>query len=214
MRSVSLLTVYTYNKQWYLCCVVARTVRLATYTDVDITTTLKFLPDYEPVKPSRCHKISFVPAGKLLPTKKHSKIQGILHLASDWRLLSDLDLTLIVPPYLAVTQLRPDILLTSAMTKIVIILELTCPCEEYMETWHGVKVDKYLSLCSVMRLNNWSVHFFVVEVGARGFCSENVRICLRRLGFSNMSVRYTLKSLTESSMRSSFYIWLSRDSLS
>ncbi|XP_057297938.1 ubiquitin carboxyl-terminal hydrolase 17-like protein 6 [Hydractinia symbiolongicarpus] len=60
------------------------------------------------------------------------------------------------------------------MTKTVIILELTCPCEENMETWHGVKVDKYSSLCSVMRLNNWSVHFFAVEVGARGFCSETI----------------------------------------
>ncbi|XP_057296267.1 uncharacterized protein LOC130625225 [Hydractinia symbiolongicarpus] len=140
-------------------------------------------------------KLALSQAGKRLPTKKRAKIQGILHLASDWRLLSDLDSTLIVPPYLAVTQLRPDILSTSAMTKTVIILELTCPCEENMETWHGVKVDKYSSLCSVMRLNNWSVHFFAVEVGARGFCSETVRICLRRLGFFNMSVCFTLKSL-------------------
>ncbi|XP_057310248.1 uncharacterized protein LOC130648228 [Hydractinia symbiolongicarpus] len=146
-------------------------------------------------------KLALSQAGTRLPTKKRSKIQGILHLASDWRLLSDLDSTLIVPPYLAVTQLCPDILLTSAMTKTVIILELTCPCKENMETWHGVKVDKYSSFCSVMRLNNWFVHFFAVEVGARGFCSETVRICLRRLGFSNMSVRSTLKSLTESSIR-------------
>ncbi|XP_057296162.1 uncharacterized protein LOC130625104 [Hydractinia symbiolongicarpus] len=78
------------------------------------------------IQNSRCHKVSLVPAGKRLLTKRRSKIQGILHLASDWRLLSDLDSTLIVPPYLAVTQLRPDILLTSAMTKTVIILELTC----------------------------------------------------------------------------------------
>ncbi|XP_057298372.1 uncharacterized protein LOC130629250 [Hydractinia symbiolongicarpus] len=41
------------------------------------------MSDYEPAKPSRCYKISFVPAGKRLPTKKRSKIQGILHLASD-----------------------------------------------------------------------------------------------------------------------------------
>ncbi|XP_057316863.1 uncharacterized protein LOC130657891 [Hydractinia symbiolongicarpus] len=119
-----------------------------------VTAIQKFLSDYEPAKPSRCHKISSVRAGKRLPTKRRSKIQGILHLASDWRLLSDLDSTLIVPPYLAVTQLRPDTPLTSAMTKTVIILELICSCEENMETWHGVKVDKHSSLCSVMRLNN------------------------------------------------------------
>ncbi|XP_057310008.1 uncharacterized protein LOC130648007 [Hydractinia symbiolongicarpus] len=59
-----------------------------------VTAIQNFLYDYEPAKPSRCHKISFVPAGKRLPTKRRSKIQGILHLASDWRLLSHLDSTL------------------------------------------------------------------------------------------------------------------------
>ncbi|XP_057290912.1 uncharacterized protein LOC130613610 [Hydractinia symbiolongicarpus] len=54
------------------------TYRHDTVLRVLVTAIQKFLSDYEPAKPSRCHKISFVPAGKRLPTKKRSKIQGSL----------------------------------------------------------------------------------------------------------------------------------------
>ncbi|XP_057297819.1 uncharacterized protein LOC130628789 [Hydractinia symbiolongicarpus] len=63
------------------------TYRHHTVLRVLVTAIQKFLPNYEPAKPSRCHKICFFLAGTRLPTKKRSKIQGILHLASDWRLL-------------------------------------------------------------------------------------------------------------------------------
>ena len=61
---------------------------------------------------------------------------GILHSASDWNLKFDLDGTLEVPVFLAVFSLRPDILLFLRSTKKVIIIELTCPCEENMNQWH------------------------------------------------------------------------------
>ena len=61
---------------------------------------------------------------------------GLLHTAPDWVLLSDLESTLVIPPAIAITQLRPDILLCSISTKTVIILELTCPLRR---TWnHGM----------------------------------------------------------------------------
>lgn len=92
--------------------------------DTHTATMLFYLSNYEPAKPSRYHKISFVPAGTS-SNQKTFKIQGIFHLGSDWRVLSDLDSTLIVPLYLEITQLRPDILLISSTTKTVILLELT-----------------------------------------------------------------------------------------
>ena len=48
-------------------------------------------------------------------------------------------------------------------TKTVVIIELTCPCEENMEPWHTKKIDKYASLCTDIKLNSWSVHFFAIE---------------------------------------------------
>ena len=50
--------------------------------------------------------------------------------------------------------------------------ELTCPCEGNMEAWYNVKVNKYLTLKSVLEDNGWSVDLFAVEVGARGYCSR------------------------------------------
>ena len=126
--------------------------------------------------------------------------------------MSDLDSSLAIPPFLALTQLRPDVIIFSPSTKTVIILELTCPCEENMETWHSRKKDKYVSLCSEIKRNGWATHFFAIEVGARGYCAESVRYCLKRLGFRNKLCRTTLKSLSSASLRSSFYIWLTRNS--
>ena len=94
--------------------------------------------------------------------------------------------------------------------KTVVIIELTCPCEENMEAWHTKKFDKYASLCTDIKHNSWSVHFFAVEVGARGYCSETVRSCLRRLGLSGKLCRDTVKSLSSKSMSCSFEIWMAR----
>ena len=78
----------------------------------------------------------------------------------------------------------PDILLYSTTAKTVIILELTCPCEEKMESWHATtKFGKYDPLCSAIKGNGWSIHSFAVEVGACGYCASTIRSCLMGLGF-------------------------------
>ena len=97
------------------------------------------------------------------------------------------------------------------MTKTVIILELTCPCEENMEEWHRVKYNKYDPLTSAIKCSGWKTYLFPLEVGARGYCSSTVKSCLLRLGLSNKLVRSTLKSLSMLSIKTSFQIWLSRN---
>ena len=57
---------------------------------------------------------------------------GILHSASGWNLQFGLDGMLAVSVFLAVSTLRPNMLLFSRSTKKVITFELTCPCEENM----------------------------------------------------------------------------------
>ena len=53
--------------------------------------------------------------------------------------------------FLAVSTLRPDILLFSMSTKKVIIIELTCPCEENLSQWHEEKPQKHYPLCCSIR---------------------------------------------------------------
>ena len=65
---------------------------------------------------------------------------------------------------------------------------------------------------NAIKSNGWKVHLFPIEVGARGYCSTSVKSCLQRLGFSNKQVRTTLKSLSFTSLKSSFNIWQARES--
>ena len=94
----------------------------------------------------------------------------------------------------------------------VILIELTCPCEENMESWHSTKINKYLALKTVIESNGWCVELFAVEVGAREYCSKSVLCCFKKLGFNNTRIRNTIKKLSKSSMECSFCIWLAGNS--
>ncbi|XP_057305409.1 ubiquitin carboxyl-terminal hydrolase 2-like [Hydractinia symbiolongicarpus] len=61
-------------------------------------------------------------------------------------------------------------------------------------------------------VNDWQVDFFAVEVGARGYCARTTTACLKRMGFTNKLAYSTANDLGKISMRSSFCIWLARES--
>ena len=56
------------------------------------------------------------------------------------------------------------------------------------------------------------MYFYAIEVGARGFCAETVTSCLRSLGFNNKQSKNTLSVLSNTALKCSFEIWLSRNS--
>ena len=141
-----------------------------------------------------------------------TKPTGLLHLGNDWFLLSDLDNKYQFPGHIAVTALRPDVVIYSNLLKRVIIIELTCPCEENMATWHLIKLNKYSCLVNIIKANGWVVDIFAIEVGARGYCSRSVTTCLKKLGFSNKLAFSTAKQIGQTSMKCSFCIWVARDS--
>ena len=80
-----------------------------------------------------------------------------------------------------------------------------------MEFWHGTKINKYLSLKTIIESKGCCVELFVVEVGARGYCSKSVLCCFKKLGLNNKLIRDTIKKLCKSSMECSFCIWLARN---
>ena len=175
-----------------------------------LSSFIKALPT---TPPKRLVKLAFVKAGKSV-SKSKVKPTGILHLASDWVIVSDLQNSYIFPGHIALTSLRPDIVVFSNSLKRVILIELTCPCEENMESWHSIKLTKYSALVESILLNGWCVDLFAIEVGTRGYCSRSATTCLKRLGFGNKLAFSTAKTLGHKSMESSFYIWLARNSRS
>ena len=105
-------------------------------------------------------------------------------------------MALFFPPHIAFAELRPDITIFSNKLKRVIVIELTCPCEENMEAWHNTKVNKYMSLKSVFENNGWNVGLFAVEVVVRRYCSRSVFCCFKSLGLRNCTINTTIKQLS------------------
>ena len=93
----------------------------------------------------------------------------------------------------------------------MILIELTCPCEENMKAWNNAKINKYMPLKSVIENNSWSINLFAVEVGARGYCSRSVLCRFKRLRLKNCTINTTIKQISKCSMECSFCIWLARN---
>jgi hypothetical protein len=91
---------------------------------------------------------SFVRAGQKLkgPTAKTDN-RGLLDYANDWKMLVDFDHRKITfPPFIVATNLRPDVVLWSALSRTVILLELTCPAEEGIAAAQIRKQSRYEDL--------------------------------------------------------------------
>ena len=77
-----------------------------------------------------------------------------------------------------------------------------------MESWHATKFGKYGHLCSAIKTNGWSIHFFAVEVGARGNCASTIRSCPERFRLTIKSclktLRSSLKTLSSAALTASF----------
>ena len=87
--------------------------------------------------------ITFMKKGAKVPCQRSSPV-GILYLALDWVLIADLNSNYFFPVHISFTQLRHDITIFSNNLRKVILIELTCPCEENMKSWHSTKINKYL----------------------------------------------------------------------
>ena len=111
---------------------------------VDNITT--FLSKKPPSIPKKINKVEFVREGTLVKRKTAKPHKGIFHLSNDWVMNSDLDGNLQFPEFIAITALRPDIVIYSQKIKTIIIIELTCPSEENIEERHDGKTNKYSDL--------------------------------------------------------------------
>ena len=109
-----------------------------------------FIGSIESVVSKEQNFIKFVKKGTKIKQKKTPHV-GTLHRSVDGILKADLDKKYNFPSHIAYTELRPDITIYSNLGKKVILIELTCRCEENMEKWHDHKINKYLQLKSAIK---------------------------------------------------------------
>ena len=156
--------------------------------------------------------VVFVKEGdKVKDDTRRATPPGILDEASDWDFLVDLKPSLVFPEDVADTTLRPDIVIVSRRKKIVVIIELTCPCEENFSARHQDKLNRYEDLVSLCTGNGWKVHLFALEVGARGYACDTVVSCVRKLGICPGASKILSRNAADAALRASFWIWICRE---
>ena len=154
--------------------------------------------------------ISFVRAGEETPATARTSSSGLLAKAQDWELKVDLGKQLKFPENVATTSLRPDLVLTSASSKQVVLLELTVPWEDRIEEANERKRAKYQELVEECRRNGWQARCEPFEVGCRGFAGQSLCRVYNMLGITGASKPRAIKEATEAAEVASRWLWIRR----
>ena len=139
-----------------------------------------------------------------------NKIKCLLDGCDDWDVSADLPEWDSHSSIIKETRLRPDIVIHSASTQQLIMVELTVPYEKRMEEAHIYKREKYKNL--IKELENASYKAVVMPVvGARGFIASSVYDLLTKLSICGNKRTKALKLLAEKAENSFQWIWSRRN---
>ena len=107
---------------------------------------------------------------------------SLLHEAQDWECLVEPERLLQFPNDVALTRLRPDVMILSIAARIVIMGELTVPWEVHMEEAHERKKEKYEELVMQCEDHGWRAHCYPFEVWCREFVAQSTMSFFHCLG--------------------------------
>ena len=167
----------------------------------------------KPVQETRLNEY-FVKQGSNFKIKKAQKKHTTKwwEAATDWKILVDKrDQQYQIPAELAASNLRPDMCVYSLSAKKCLFLELTSPFEDNIAKWKMAKSSKYSNLVSETRSNGWTTVLKTIEVGARGFVNVDSLKVFRLVGLSPKQCTTIRRELSKVAIRTSHYIWLSRN---
>ena len=165
-------------------------------------------------KESSVRYIQFVKEGKegkASKTRKQQSDTGLLSTAQDWKVQVDIGRQLSIPKNIVDTNLRPDMIITSESTKLIVLVELTVPWEDRIDEAHELKRAKYEPILSDAQRNGWTTHNFPIEVGCRGFAGRSITRLLKSLGMQAREVKKACLSISAVAERCSKWLWLRRD---
>lgn len=155
-------------------------------------------------------KIAFIRQGEKARPQSPSADPGPLNTARDWEMRVDLGQSLTFPPEIAVTNLRPDLVLWAKSIRRAYIVELTVPWEEAIEEAWERKRLRYANLAAEAEERGWDVRLWPVEVGCRGFVASSTIRLLKNIGIRGQDQRKATKQLAAAAERSSHWLWLKR----
>ena len=140
--------------------------------------------------------------------KSPSNRLHLLSNANDWQILVDLHhLPIVFPPEICVTNQRPDIIIWSPLSKSILLIELTSPCEESLIAANIRKKARYDVLAERLRAKDWNCTVLPFEVGARGFVARTMNTMLRKIGFTPREASSLCKTCSLTAAFCSYSIW-------
>ena len=115
------------------------------------------------------------------------------------------------------TTLRPDIVLVEKKSKVVTLIELSCPDDENMSKRRTFKQEKYRTLVQNATTNHWNAELHTIEISTRGFHNGSLRRTLSAIGThwmrppSKSAINAMCAITSEMCLHASYYIWLCRN---
>ena len=137
--------------------------------------------------------IYFVQAGECPPSSACKINFCKLSAAQDWQRRVDIGERLKVPEQIAITTLRPDLILWSTETRQVLLIELIVPWEENIDVACERKLEKYQELVEQCKFNKWRTACYPIEVDCRSFAGRSVCRILSRLGMIGEKKRKAMR---------------------
>ncbi|KAL1263729.1 hypothetical protein QQF64_006468 [Cirrhinus molitorella] len=153
---------------------------------------------------------TFMREGEKQRTTPSLSDSGPLNAARDWEMRVDLSQRLTFPPEIAVTNLRPDLVLWAKSCRRVFIVEMTVPWEDAINEAFERKRLRYANLAAEAEGRGWNVKVWPVEVGCRGFVARSTTRLLKEVGIRGQSQRRAIKELANVAEQSSHWLWLKR----
>ena len=140
---------------------------------------------------------------------KRTKQSGLLKGAQDWQMLVDLSEALHFQCHIALTTVRPDIIIWSDYRKCMHLVELTVPWEGNFEFANECKRTCYEPFRANCENCGWACSVIPIEVGCRGFIARSTRSFMSSIGLPKTILRAAIKTLQEEAEAASNWIWQS-----
>ncbi len=138
-------------------------------------------------------------------------------LSEQWKIYSDLPDAMqgcsTIPTDILVTAQKPDLVIRDSESKSIFIIELSVPFERNIEDTHKKKIDRYENLISDIKDSGYSVRYYALEVGSRGYISQENTKRLKDLLHKlkcNTKLSVPKQALSKISLISSFIIYHSK----
>lgn len=154
------------------------------------------------------HTKIFVGAGEELP-RRLAKYHPF-HETRDWKLAADLPGWSYDFTRFSTSGRKPDLLIWSDDLKRLLVVELTVPCEENINSWHTNKIDRYLKDAVAAQACGWDTDIFAIEIGARGFVAGSLVPMLKAINYPSSQKSNLLNNISRIALECSTLLFFRR----